>query len=182
MPQNAGDIARKYIKDPQLLSFIDAEVSKSFTCDLVEFLLQSLCSLFISWPLESPQMVYPIFLTEIIGGYTVFYCEYGQCSADANDKCRHGKLSMYFLDLSLSQSLGPLALRENSCMCLHQVLCDRHYGGINYPVGGVGGIAKSLAKGLVEQGSEILYKANVTNIIIDQGRAVSSTLLLDTCR
>lgn len=28
LPQNAGDIARKYIKDPQLLSFIDAEVSK----------------------------------------------------------------------------------------------------------------------------------------------------------
>lgn len=26
LPQNAGDIARKYIKDPQLLSFIDAEV------------------------------------------------------------------------------------------------------------------------------------------------------------
>ena len=27
LPQNAGDIARKYIKDPNLLSFIDAEVS-----------------------------------------------------------------------------------------------------------------------------------------------------------
>ncbi|PPS20148.1 hypothetical protein GOBAR_AA00418 [Gossypium barbadense] len=52
------------------------------------------------------------------------------------------------------------------------VLCDRHFGGINYPVGGVGGIAKSLAEGLIDQGSEILYKANVTNIIIDQGKAV----------
>jgi prolycopene isomerase len=28
LPQNAGAIARKYIKDPQLLSFIDAEVRK----------------------------------------------------------------------------------------------------------------------------------------------------------
>lgn len=27
LPQNAGDIARKYVKDPNLLSFIDAEVS-----------------------------------------------------------------------------------------------------------------------------------------------------------
>ncbi len=27
LPQNAGDLARKYIKDPDLLSFIDAEVS-----------------------------------------------------------------------------------------------------------------------------------------------------------
>ena len=26
LPQNAGNIARKYIKDPELLSFIDAEV------------------------------------------------------------------------------------------------------------------------------------------------------------
>ena len=58
-------------------------------------------------------------------------------------------------------------------MLLPQVLCDRHYGGINYPVGGVGGIAKSLAKGLVDQGSEILYKANVTRIIVEHGRAVS---------
>jgi len=56
---------------------------------------------------------------------------------------------------------------------LHQVLCDRHFGGINYPVGGVGEIAKSLAKGLVNQGSEILYKANVTNIMLEDGKAVS---------
>lgn len=61
--------------------------------------------------------------------------------------------------------------------CLSQVLCDRHFGGINYPVGGVGGISKSLAKGLVDQGSEILYKANVTSIIIDQHKAVSLTLV-----
>ena len=31
----------------------------------------------------------------------------------------------------------------------HQVLCDRHFGGINYPVGGVGGIPRALAGGLV---------------------------------
>jgi len=28
LPQNAGAIARKYIQDPQLLSFIDAEVDR----------------------------------------------------------------------------------------------------------------------------------------------------------
>lgn len=58
----------------------------------------------------------------------------------------------------------------------HQVLCDRHFGGINYPVGGVGGIAKSLAKGLIDQGSEIMYKANVTSIIVENGKAVSNYL------
>ncbi|KAM1514870.1 hypothetical protein ACFX15_013527 [Malus domestica] len=100
LPQNAGDIARKYIQDPQLLSFIDAE------CFIVSTVKA----------LQTPMI--------------------------------------------------------NASM----VMCDRHYGGINYPVGGVGGIAKSLAKGLVDQGSEILYKANVTNIIVDQGRAVGVRL------
>ncbi|KAJ8754461.1 hypothetical protein K2173_005622 [Erythroxylum novogranatense] len=56
------------------------------------------------------------------------------------------------------------------------VLCDRHFGGINYPVGGVGGIAKSLAKGLIDQGSEMLYKANATNIILENGKAVGVRL------
>lgn len=52
-------------------------------------------------------------------------------------------------------------------------MCDRHFGGINYPVGGVGGIAKNLANGLVDKGSDILYKANVSEIILNQGKAVS---------
>lgn len=56
------------------------------------------------------------------------------------------------------------------------VLCDRHFGGVNYPVGGVGGIAKSLASGLVKKGSKILYKANVKNIILKDGKAVGVSL------
>ncbi|XP_058762721.1 prolycopene isomerase, chloroplastic-like isoform X2 [Vicia villosa] len=100
LPQNAGAIARKYIQDPQLLSFIDAEC----------FIVSTVNAL------QTPMI--------------------------------------------------------NASM----VLCDRHFGGINYPVGGVGGIAKSLAKGLVDQGSQILYKANVTSIITEQGKAVGVRL------
>ncbi|KAK4272649.1 hypothetical protein QN277_021172 [Acacia crassicarpa] len=100
LPQNAGDIARKYIQDPQLLSFIDAEC----------FIVSTVNAL------QTPMI--------------------------------------------------------NASM----VLCDRHFGGINYPVGGVGGIAKSLAEGLVKQGSEIRYKANVTDIIVEQGQAVGVRL------
>ncbi|XP_075512942.1 prolycopene isomerase, chloroplastic-like isoform X2 [Primulina tabacum] len=100
LPQNAGNIARKYIKDPELLSFIDAEC---------------------------------------------------------------------FIVSTVSAMQTPMI---NAAM----VLCDRHFGGINYPVGGVGEIAKSLAKGLVNQGSEILYKANVTNIMIENGKAVGVNL------
>uniref|UniRef100_A0A1D1Y407 prolycopene isomerase n=1 Tax=Anthurium amnicola TaxID=1678845 RepID=A0A1D1Y407_9ARAE len=96
LPQNAGDIARKYIKNPQLLSFIDAEC----------FIVSTVNAL------QTPMI--------------------------------------------------------NASM----VLCDRHFGGINYPVGGVGGIATALAKGLADKGSKILYKANVTNIILENGNAI----------
>ncbi|XP_057973455.1 prolycopene isomerase, chloroplastic [Malania oleifera] len=100
LPQNAGNIARTFIKDPQLLSFIDAEC----------FIVSTVNALYT--PMINASMV----------------------------------------------------------------LCDRHFGGINYPVGGVGGIAKSLAKGLVGQGSQILYKANVTSIITEHGKAVGVRL------
>ena len=43
-----------------------------------------------------------------------------------------------------------------------QVFCDRHYGGINYPRGGVGRIGELLVEGLQERGSYIEYKANVS--------------------
>ncbi|XP_021858982.1 prolycopene isomerase, chloroplastic [Spinacia oleracea] len=100
LPQNAGAIARKYIKDPQLLSFIDAEC---------------------------------------------------------------------FIVSTVNAMQTPMI---NASM----VLCDRHFGGINYPVGGVGKIAKSLAQGLVDQGSKILYKANVKNIILEHGKAIGVRL------
>ncbi|KAL9399797.1 hypothetical protein Peur_008758 [Populus x canadensis] len=100
LPQNAGDITRKYIKDPELLSFIDAEC----------FIVSTVNAL------QTPMI--------------------------------------------------------NAGM----VLCDRHFGGINYPVGGVGGIAKSLSKGLIDQGGEILYRVNVTNIILEHGKAVGVRL------
>lgn len=52
------------------------------------------------------------------------------------------------------------------------VFSDRHYGGINYPIGGVGQIAQKLADGLIKTGGEIKYKARVTNILIENGRAI----------
>lgn len=42
LPQNAGDIARKYIQDPQLLSFIDAEVGCSILLKFVFTILYHL--------------------------------------------------------------------------------------------------------------------------------------------
>eukprot|EP00897_Mesotaenium_endlicherianum_P004272 jgi/Mesen1/3873/ME000207S02882 len=56
------------------------------------------------------------------------------------------------------------------------VLCDRHYGGINYPRGGVGKIARELVEGLKEHGGRIQYKANVRSIILEHSRAVGVRL------
>lgn len=100
LPQNAGDIARRYIKDPHLLKFIDMEC----------------------------------------------YC-WSVVPADRTPMINAG-----------------------------MVFSDRHYGGINYPKGGVGQIAQKLVEGLSKVGSQIQYKARVTKIIIENGRAVGVQL------
>lgn len=56
------------------------------------------------------------------------------------------------------------------------VFSDRHYGGINYPKGGVGQIALKLVEGLEKAGGEIKYKARVTKIITEDGKAVGVKL------
>lgn len=103
----------------------------------------------------------------------MFYSEHSKRPANSNDQCKHGKtLNQYGRCPSTWKRIDA----KGSCFLIchfDQVLCDRHFGGINYPVGGVGEIAKSLAKGLVNKGSEIQYKANVTNIIVENGKAVS---------
>ncbi|MGB5633447.1 MAG: FAD-dependent oxidoreductase, partial [Waterburya sp.] len=60
------------------------------------------------------------------------------------------------------------------------VFSDRHYGGINYPKGGVGQIAQKLADGLVQAGGEIKYKARVTEIILENGKAIGVKLADNT--
>jgi prolycopene isomerase len=100
LPQNAGDIARRYIQDPELLKFIDMEC----------------------------------------------YC-WSVVPADRTPMINAG-----------------------------MVFSDRHYGGINYPKGGVGQIAQKLAEGLEKAGGYIQYKARVTEIICEDGRAVGVRL------
>jgi phytoene dehydrogenase-like protein len=47
------------------------------------------------------------------------------------------------------------------------VFCDRHFGGINYPLGGVGLIGEEMADGITARGGHIVYKANVKEIITE---------------
>jgi prolycopene isomerase len=98
--QNVGDVARRYIKDPQLLKFIDMEC--------------------YCWS------VVPADMTPMINAGMVF--------------------------------------------------SDRHYGGVNYPKGGVGQIAQKLVEGLEKAGGKIQYQARVTKILTEQGRAVGVQL------
>jgi prolycopene isomerase len=100
LPQNVGDIARKYIKDPLLLKFIDIEC----------------------------------------------YC-WSVVSAEKTPMINAG-----------------------------MVFSDRHYGGVNYPLGGVGKIAQKLVEGLEKTGGKIEYKARVTKIITEQSQAVGVQL------
>ena len=61
------------------------------------------------------------------------------------------------------------------------VFCDRHYGGINYPVGGVGRIPEALADGLRELGSYLVYKANVRAVCQTSIAAHHTCHLSDSC-
>ncbi|MGL5035397.1 MAG: carotenoid isomerase, partial [Microcystaceae cyanobacterium] len=100
LPQNAGDIARRYLHNPELLQFIDMEC----------------------------------------------YC-WSVVPADRTPMINAG-----------------------------MVFSDRHYGGINYPKGGVGQIAQKLVEGLENHGGEIRYKARVTEILTEQGKAIGVKL------
>jgi len=50
-------------------------------------------------------------------------------------------------------------------------LADRHFGGINYPVGGSGAIPAALCKGIEKFGGSIHYQSEVTEILVDNGVA-----------
>ena len=50
-------------------------------------------------------------------------------------------------------------------------LADRHYGGINYPVGGSGAIPKALCQGIEKFGGRICYQSEVTSILLEHGEA-----------
>ena len=100
LPVNVGSVARRYLRDPELLKFIDMEC--------------------YCWS------VVPANRTPLINAGMVF--------------------------------------------------SDRHYGGVNYPKGGVGQIAQKLAQGLQNVGGQIHYRARVTQIITEQGQAVGVKL------
>jgi prolycopene isomerase len=80
-----------------------------------------------------------------------------------------------FIDLECyCWSVVPAALTPS--INAGMVFSDRHYGGVNYPRGGVGQIAKELVRGLTKFGGEIKYKSRVREIIVEHNRAVGVKL------
>ena len=100
LPVNAGDVARKFIKNQELLKFIDIEC--------------------FCWS------VMPAIKTPMINAGMVF--------------------------------------------------TDRHVGGINYPKGGVGKIAEKLVSGIEKLGSKVRYRANVTEVLLENEKAIGVKL------
>jgi prolycopene isomerase len=99
LPVNVGDVARRYLRDPELRRFIDME-----------------CYIWSVVPADRTPMI-------------------------------------------------------NAGM----VFSDRHYGGINYPRGGVGRIAEALVRGLLKKGGQIRYGAHVTRLIPEQNSVELAT-------
>uniref|UniRef100_Q3APD7 Carotenoid isomerase, putative n=1 Tax=Chlorobium chlorochromatii (strain CaD3) TaxID=340177 RepID=Q3APD7_CHLCH len=50
-------------------------------------------------------------------------------------------------------------------------LADRHYGGINYPIGGSGAIPEGLCKAFQQHGGTLNYQAEVVEILLEAGEA-----------
>jgi prolycopene isomerase len=100
LPVNVGSVARKYLKSPDLLKFIDMEC----------------------------------------------YC-WSVVTADQTPMINAG-----------------------------MVWADRHYGGINYPQGGVGRIGEALTRGITKKGGRVRYGARVTQVLVERGRAVGVRL------
>lgn len=86
-------------------------------------------------------------------------------------------------DISRRYIKDPTLLRFIDCECYiwstvnanltpiinaGMVFCDRHYGGINYPIGGVGVIPERMVEGICEMGGNIVYKANVKEIVMEE--------------
>lgn len=51
-------------------------------------------------------------------------------------------------------------------------LADRHHGGINYPIGSSGAIAKALVEGIQKFGGEVLLGKTVEEILLKNGKAI----------
>jgi prolycopene isomerase len=126
--------------------------------------------------LEEPAYLLQVFLAHPIACLNLVRYIWRNAGDVARERISDPEL-LKFIDMECySWSVAPAALTPmiNAGM----VFSDRHYGGINYPVGGVGRIAEELAAGIKEcAGCDVRYRARVTKVIFgDVGEAVGVEL------
>ncbi|MCX6179148.1 MAG: FAD-dependent oxidoreductase [Chlorobiales bacterium] len=82
----------------------------------------------------------------------------------------HDEELLHFIDIEAYSWAVQDAIATplvNAGICL----ADRHYGGINYPVGGSGAIPRALCKSIEQSGGRICYQSEVSSILVENGEA-----------
>ncbi len=85
-------------------------------------------------------------------------------------KYMHDEELLRFIDIEAYSWAVQDALSTplvNAGICL----ADRHFGGINYPVGGSGAIPEALCQGIRKFGGEVRFKSEVSEILVENGVA-----------
>jgi prolycopene isomerase len=88
----------------------------------------------------------------------------------------HDEELLHFIDIEAYSWAVQDALSTplvNAGICL----ADRHFGGINYPVGGSGAIPEALCTGIRKFGGRICFKSEVAEILVDNGTATGVRLV-----
>lgn len=128
--------------------------------------------------LEEPRYLLRVFLRHPLSCLNLVRF-IGRNAGDVARQYIHDETLLRFIDMecySWSVALAELTPMINAGM----VFSDRHYGGINYPKGGVGRIAEEMVAGIEEtQGCWVRYGTRVTEIIFDESGHASGVKLFD---
>lgn len=122
--------------------------------------------------LEEPRYLLEVFLKHPLACLNLVRFIYRNAGDVAREKIKDPEL-LKFIDMecySWSVASADMTPMINAGM----VFADRHYGGINYPVGGVGRISEEMVDGIREcKGCEVRYGARVKKVLFgEEGQAV----------
>ena len=96
-------------------------------------------------------------------------------AGDVAKKCIKNQELLKFIDIEcFCWSVMPAV--KTPMINAGMVFTDRHVGGINYPKGGVGKIAEKLVSGIEKLGSKVRYRANVTEVLLENEKAIGVKL------
>lgn len=128
--------------------------------------------------LEEPRYLLEVFLRHPLSCLNLVRF-IGRNTGDIARQYIRDETLLRFIDMecySWSVALADFTPMINAGM----VFSDRHYGGVNYPVGGVGRIAEELVAGIEETpGCWVRYGARVTEVIFNESGHACGVKLFD---